>query len=234
MYFSTVYFDCEINNLSFFQEFFSVLYIQTFEGKIKHDFASIEFDSGEQYNSVVYLWNFKYKLAEYTFQDMCSYKNIKFTKYKENIFKFVELKLNQRSNYGFQNMEDCHFKDKDYFFLYFVLPECWSLAQKRIDDAIENGNIYYLPSKRKIVNLKTIVSIDNYIVWLLMKCLPHCKYMQIVRATVHRRFERCVNYYTNDKLRLTTALQQQLCEFPVQESRTNDKLCYLSIWLAFK
>ena len=83
-------------------------------------------------------------------------------------------------------------------------------------------------NKQKIVNLKTIVLIDNYIVWLLMKYLPHCKYMQIVRATVHRRFERCVDYYTDKKLLLTTASQ-----FPVQESRTHNKLSHHPIQLAF-
>ena len=69
-----------------------------------------------------------------------------------------------------------------------------------------------------------------------MKYLPHCKYMQIVRATVHRRFERCVDYYTDKKLLLTTALQQQCCaasQFPVQESRTHNKLSHHPIQLAF-
>ena len=81
---------------------------------------------------------------------ICGIINTKFTNYRNNIYKFVELKLNQRCNYGFQSMEDCNFEGKDYFILYFVLPECWSLAQQRIDDVIENGNVIICTTNKRL------------------------------------------------------------------------------------
>ena len=205
----TVYFNLMYQSCSFFQYFFKILYQQTCWYKLKYDFSDFSpIDEEAKDKDVNVLWNYKYTRARQYFKDFFSNREqLEKTDFHLDLLDFIHMKLNQIVGYGRRrNFED--FEWHDDFFAYFVLPECWKLAEKEIGTLAE-----YMQCCNKNENRKEEDAIYYPYGWdykylikdTMYKCLPKCKYMQVVLATVHRRFEKIINYQMDMNLSPATS-----------------------------
>jgi hypothetical protein len=117
----------ENKDLSFYQEFFNFWYKETLMGKLKHDFSNYVWQLGEQCATLDEFWQECEEEEKWLTRDIIYAWRIKNNLFlSEDFHEFANFKINQeigtRDNFCCENQ----------YLHYFVLPDCYSLAQKRV------------------------------------------------------------------------------------------------------
>jgi hypothetical protein len=178
----------EGKELSFYEEFFNYWYRETLQGKLKNDFSSYVWDLGEECQTVKEFWKRCKDSAEWHMEDLIDPKRIYDGNLRYNFIDFANVKINQEV--GRFNDFCC----ENQYLTYFVLPECYSLAIKKIgtfrnflfkDEFLQYCNIGYP---------KWILEeYRDSIVQAMYESFSQTKYADKIQTTLNERFLRVAN-----------------------------------------
>ena len=174
----------ESKELSFYQEFFNYWYCQTLTEKLKNDFSSYVWELAETCATLNEFLNKCTKQSEMHEKDLIDPQYIKNGDWLQNDFyQFANFKINQKVG---QKMKDFCCDNK--YLQYFVLPECYRLAQEKVGSLA-----LYLQCNRKSSLMWALEDYRNSILKAMYESFAETQYASKVQDTLRQRFKRVTN-----------------------------------------
>jgi hypothetical protein len=166
--------------LSFYEEFFNYWYSETLLGKLKHDFSNYVWHLGKKCATLEEFWqecNIEEKWRSGDIINAWRIKNSSFL--SEDFHKFANFKINLEV--GTHDDFCC----ESQYLHYFVLPECYRLAQKRV------GTLdIFIQRNKKAGVLYALEEYRDEIKDAMYLSFEKTQYAKEVQKTLKRRFNR--------------------------------------------